>query len=171
MPVEEKRIQVFATGGTFDKTYDYIKGTLNFQKTHLPEMLERSRCKLDVDVKMLMLMDSLEMTTIHYDAIKEACENCDLEQIIITHGTDRMVNTAAKIANDPSKIKNKTIVLTGAMIPYTFGSSSDGFFNLGAAIAYVRTLVPGVYIAMNGMCYNWNEVRKNKEIGAFEKLK
>ena len=166
----DQSIQVFVTGGTFDKTYDYINGTLNFQETHLPQMLDRSRCKLDIDVKTLMLLDSLELTTDHFKTIIEACETSERKQIIITHGTDCMVDAAIKIATEANAIENKTIILTGAMIPYTFGSSSDGFFNLGSAMAYVRVLNPGVYIAMNGMLFNWDEVEKNKSIGVFERI-
>ena len=167
----EQSIQVFVTGGTFDKTYDHIKGTLNFQKTHLPQMLVRSKCRLDLDVKTLMLLDSLEMTATHFETIIKACETCKKNKIVITHGTDCMVDTAKKIAEEAIGIQNKTIILTGAMIPYTFGSSSDGFFNLGSAMAYVRVLYPGVYIAMNGMLFNWDEVKKNKTKGVFEQIK
>ena len=163
-------IQVFVTGGTFDKTYDYINGTLNFKETHLPQMLDRSRCKLDIDVKTLMLLDSLELTSDHFKTIIEACESSERKQIVITHGTDCMVDTAMKIATEANAIEYKTIILTGAMIPYTFGSSPDGFFNLGSAMAYVRVLEPGVYIAMNGMLFNWDEVEKNKSIGVFERI-
>jgi len=163
-------IQVFVTGGTFDKTYDYINGTLNFKETHLPQMLDRSRCKLDVDVKTLMLLDSLELTSNHFKTIIEACESSERKQIVITHGTDCMVDTAMKIATEANAIEDKIIILTGAMIPYTFGSSSDGFFNLGSAMAYVRVLEPGVYIAMNGMLFNWDEAEKNKNIGVFERI-
>ena len=160
----------FLFGGTFDKTYDYINGTLNFKETHLPQMLDRSQCKLDVDVKTLMLLDSLELTSDHFKIIIEACETSKRKQIVITHGTDCMVDTAMKIATEANAIVNKTIILTGAMIPYTFGSSSDGFFNLGSAMAYLRVLDPGVYIAMNGMLFNWNEVKKNKSIGVIERI-
>ena len=166
----DQSIQVFVTGGTFDKTYDYINGTLDFKETHLPQMLDRSRCKLDIDVKTLMLLDSLELTPEHFETIIKACENSERKRIVITHGTDCMVDTAKKIATEAKSIGDKTIILTGAMIPYTFGSSSDGFFNLGSAMAYVRVLEPGVYIAMNGMLFNWDEVKKNISIGVFEQI-
>jgi len=169
MPLDQS-IQVFVTGGTFDKTYDYINGTLDFKETHLPQMLDRSRCKLDVDVKTLMLLDSLELTSDHFKTIITACETSERKRIVITHGTDCMVDTAMRIATETNAIEDKTIILTGAMIPYTFGSSSDGFFNLGSAMAYVRVLNPGVYIAMNGMLFNWDEVEKNKSIGVFEPI-
>ena len=134
-------------------------------------MLVRSKCMLDIDAKTLMLLDSLEMTSTHFETIIKACETFEKSKIVITHGTDCMVDTAKKIAQEAVGIEQKTIILTGAMIPYTFGSSSDGFFNLGSAMAYVRVLDPGVYIAMNGILFNWNEVKKNKAKGFFEQIK
>ena len=139
-------IQILITGGTFDKSYNHISGDLFFEKTHIPEMLERSKCRLNVDVKTLMMIDSLEMTKNDIEKIIKECKKTKSSRIVITHGTDTMVNTAEKIAE---KIKNKTIVLTGAMIPYAFGSSSDGFFNLGSALSFVQTLENGVYIAVS----------------------
>ena len=133
-------------------------------------MLDRSQCKLDVDVKTLMLLDSLELTSDYFKTIIEACETSKRKQIVITRGTDCMVDTAIKIATEANAIENKTIILTGAMIPYTFGSSSDGFFNLGSAMAYVRVFEPGVCISMNGILFNWDEVEKNKIIGVFERI-
>ena len=159
-------IQILITGGTFDKSYNHISGDLFFEKTHIPEMLERSKCRLNVDVKTLMMIDSLEMTKKDIEKIIEECKKTKSSRIVITHGTDTMVNTAEKIAE---KIKNKTIVLTGAMIPYAFGSSSDGFFNLGSALSFVQTLDVGVYIAINGQYFNFDQVKKNKEKGYFEK--
>ena len=160
-------IQILITGGTFDKSYNHISGDLFFEKTHIPEMLERSKCRLDVNVKTLMMIDSLEMTKKDIEKIIDECKKTKSSRIVITHGTDTMVNTAEKIAE---KIKNKTIVLTGAMIPYAFGSSSDGFFNLGSALSFVQTLDIGVYIAINGQYFNFNQVKKNKEKGYFEKV-
>lgn len=160
-------IQIFITGGTFDKSYNYINGELFFEKTHLPEMLKRSRCQLDLKIETLMMIDSLEMNDSHLEEIISKCKNCNTDKIIITHGTDRMVETAKAIAQ--SELKHKTIILTGAMIPYAFGSSSDGFFNLGCALSYVQTLNKGVYITMQGQYFNWNEVVKNLEKGCFEK--
>ena len=116
MPLDQS-IQVFVTGGTFDKTYDYINGTLDFKETHLPQMLDRSRCKLDVDVKTLMLLDSLELTSDHFKTIIAACETSERKRIVITHGTDCMVDTAMRIATETNAIEDKTIILTGAMIP------------------------------------------------------
>ena len=159
-------IQILITGGTFDKSYDHISGYLFFEKTHIPEMLERSKCRLNVNVKTLMMIDSLEMTQKDIDKIIEECKKTSSTKIVITHGTDTMVNTAEKIAKT---IKNKTIVLTGAMIPYAFGSSSDGFFNLGSALSFVQTLEDGVYIAINGQYFDYDKVEKNKLKGYFEK--
>ena len=159
-------IQILITGGTFDKSYNHISGDLFFEKTHIPEMLERSKCRLNVDVKTLMMIDSLEMTQKDIEKIIDECKKTKSSRIVITHGTDTMVNTAEKIAE---KIKNKTIVLTGAMIPYAFGSSSDGFFNLGSALSFVQTLKNGVYIAINGQYFDYDKVEKNKLKGYFEK--
>ena len=159
-------IQILITGGTFDKSYDHITGNLFFEKTHLPEMLKRSKCRLNVNIKTLMMIDSLEMTKEDIEKIIDECEKTKSSRIVITHGTDTMVNTAEKIAE---KIKNKTIVLTGAMIPYAFGSSSDGFFNLGSALSFVQTLENGIYIAINGQYFDFDKVEKNKVKGYFEK--
>ena len=137
-----------------------------FLKTHLPEMLKRSKCRLNVNVKTLMMIDSLEMTKKDIEKIIDECKKTKSSRIVITHGTDTMVKTAKKIAE---KIKNKTIVLTGAMIPYAFGSSSDGFFNLGSALSFVQTLKNGIYIAINGQYFDYDKVEKNKLKGYFEK--
>ncbi len=160
-------IRIFVTGGTFDKEYNELTGQLFFKDSHLPEMLELGRCLVAVDIRTLMMIDSLEMTDIDRDLIALHCAEAEEKHIIITHGTDTMAKTAQVLAH---KIKNKTVVLTGAMIPYKFGSS-DGLFNLGSAMAFVQTLPPGVYIAMNGKYFNANNVRKNKESGVFEELK
>jgi L-asparaginase len=161
-------IQVFVTGGTFDKEYNYINGALFFKDTHLPEMFSRGRCTVEVDVKTLMMVDSLEMTDADRDIIIHNCRRCTHQRIILTHGTDRMVETARHLAQ--AGIEDKTIVLTGAMIPYAFGTSSDGFFNLGSALAFVQTLPPGIYVVMNGRYFEWNNVRKNLNTGNFEEL-
>jgi len=157
-------IRIFVTGGTFDKTYDEITGQLSFADTHLPEMLRLGRSRIEVNVRTLMMIDSLEMTDTDRDLIVRNCQQCDESCIVITHGTDTMVETAAALAR---RVSDKTIVLTGAMIPYAFGSS-DGLFNLGSALSFVQVLPPGVYIAMNGRHFEWNKVRKNRETGAFE---
>jgi L-asparaginase len=159
-------IQILITGGTFDKSYNHVKGDLYFKKTHIPEMLERSKSRLNVNVKTLMMIDSLEMTQKDIQLIINECINSKSKRIIITHGTDTMVRTASKIAKE---VKDKTIVLTGAMIPYAFGSSSDGFFNLGSALSFVQVLKKGVYVAMNGQYFKHDNVKKNIEKGFFEK--
>lgn len=162
--LSQNRIRVLITGGTFDKEYDEINGRLLFKDSHLPEMLALGRCKLDLDVRTLMMIDSLEMTDADRDIIVEQCRASPESQIVITHGTDTMVETARVLA---ASIQNKTIVLTGAMVPYKFGSS-DGLFNLGSALAFVQALSPGVYIAMNGSCYAADRVRKDRQTGIFE---
>ena len=159
-------IQILITGGTFDKSYNHLKGDLYFKKTHIPEMLERSKSRLNVNVKTLMMVDSLEMTEKDIQLIINECISSKSKRIIITHGTDTMVRTASKIAKE---VKDKTIVLTGAMIPYAFGSSSDGFFNLGSALSFVQVLKKGVYVAMNGQYFKHDNVKKNIEKGFFEK--
>ena len=160
-------IQVFITGGTFDKEYNFITGQLYFKDTHLKSMFERGRCTLDIDIKTLMMIDSLEMTSEDRDIIAHNCRKSTKDKIIITHGTDRMVETAKHLANINI---DKTIVLTGAMIPYAFGTSSDGFFNLGSALAFVQALPAGVYVAMNGRVFDWDKVQKNPVTGYFEAI-
>ena len=160
-------IRILITGGTFDKEYNEITGELFFKDTHMLELLRLGRCKVDVEIRTLMMIDSLEMTDADRDLIAENCIKASEDKIVITHGTDTMANTARVLAE---KIKDKTIVLTGAMIPIKFGSS-DGLFNLGSALAFVQTLPNGVYVAMNGRYFNWDNVRKNKQTGAFEELK
>ena len=161
-------IQIFITGGTFDKEYNYITGELTFSKTHVNDMLKRGRCGVDVDVRTIMMKDSLQMTDDDRHLILEACQSTEHEDIVVTHGTDTMVQTATYLAQAALK---KTIVLTGAMIPYTFGTSSDGFFNLGSALGFAQSLDHGVYVVMNGRCFDWNNVQKNYTTGYFEALK
>jgi L-asparaginase len=160
-------IRVFVTGGTFDKEYNELDGKLFFKDTHLSEMLDLGRCKLKVDIRTLMMIDSLEMTDQDRQIIMDHCLKAKEDKIVITHGTDTMEVTARVLG---VAVRNKTIVLTGAMIPYKFGSS-DGLFNLGSALAFVQTLPHSVYIAMNGKYFQWNNVRKNKQTGQFEELK
>ena len=157
-------IRVFVTGGTFDKKYNELTGSLEFEDTHLTEMLQLGRCRLDVDVRTLMMIDSLDMTETDRQIIVDNCKRCEETQIVVTHGTDTMVETAEALA---AAIPDKTVVLTGAMIPYAFGSS-DGLFNLGSALSFVQVLPPGVYIAMNGRWFHWDNVRKNRDVGVFE---
>ncbi len=162
-------IRIFVTGGTFDKEYNELTGALSFKDTHLPEMLRLGRCRLDVSVRTLMMIDSLDMTDADRAIIVEHCRQASESRLLITHGTDTMVETAAALANALPPAAGKTIVLTGAMIPYAFGSS-DGLFNLGSALSFVQALPPGVYLAMNGRCFEWDRVRKNKETGVFEAI-
>jgi L-asparaginase len=159
-------VQVLVTGGTFDKDYDELRGTLHFRDTHLPEMLRLGRCRLSVTVETLMMMDSLDMSEADRLRIVQHCRECSETNIVITHGTDTMVETGRALA---AGVSGKTIVLTGAMVPYAFGSS-DGLFNLGSALSFVQTLPAGVYIAMNGRCFDWDNVRKNTAAGVFETL-
>lgn len=160
-------IKIFATGGTFDKTYDEINGSLAFiEDTHVRGMLQLGRSKLKTSVETLMMVDSLEMTDQQRREIAQSCYETPEQQILITHGTDTMPETARVIAHE---VSDKTIVLTGAMIPYRFGSS-DGMFNLGSALAFLQFLPAGVYIAMNGQYFLWDNVRKNKEKGLFEAI-
>jgi L-asparaginase len=157
-------IKLFSTGGTFDKEYNELTGALYFQRTHLADMLKHGRCLLEVSVETLMMIDSLEMTDAGRALILQRCADTPEQRIVITHGTDSMEETAAVLGKG---IISKTIVLTGAMIPYTFGSS-DGMFNLGTALAFAQTLPPGVYVAMNGRYFGWDSVRKNRHLGVFE---
>jgi L-asparaginase len=160
-------IRIFITGGTFDKEYNEITGQLFFKDSHLPEMLDLGRSRLEVETRTLMMVDSLEMTDDDRELIVEHCLKSPDDKIIITHGTDTMSETARLLSE---KVSGKTIVLTGAMIPYKFGSS-DGLFNLGSALAFVQTLPAGVYVAMNGRYFLASNVRKNKQTGEFEELK
>lgn len=160
-------IRIFITGGTFDKEYNELNGQLYFKDTHMSDLLEMGRNRVEVEIRTLMMIDSLEMTNEDRELIAHQCNQCEESQIIITHGTDTMSHTAKWLAE---KVKHKTIVLTGAMIPIKFGSS-DGLFNLGSALAFVQTLPPGVYVAMNGRYFNWDNVRKNRQTGVFEEVK
>ncbi|MCC7033248.1 MAG: asparaginase [Acidobacteria bacterium] len=157
-------IRIFVTGGTFDKEYDEIHGRLFFKDTHLGEMLTLGRSRVEVSVRTLMMIDSLDMTDADRQLIVSNCRQCAEPRIVITHGTDTMVETARSLAGAALE---KTIVLTGAMIPYAFGSS-DGLFNLGSALSFVQALPSGVYVAMNGMAFPWDRVRKNRQTGVFE---
>jgi L-asparaginase len=159
-------IRVLVTGGTFDKEYDELAGNLFFQDTHVQEMLRLGRCHVPVAVATVMMVDSLEMTDADRRAILTRCLEAPEDRIVVTHGTDTMVETAEVIA---AGLAGKTVVLTGAMVPYAFGSS-DGLFNLGSALSFVQALPAGVYIAMNGRCFDWNRVRKNRASGTFEAI-
>ncbi len=160
------QIRILVTGGTFDKEYDELTGTLYFRDTHVQEMLRRGRARLDLAIETVMMIDSLEMSDAGRAQIVARCRDAAERAIVITHGTDTMVETAGALA--AANIAGRTIVLTGAMVPYAFGSS-DGLFNLGSALSFVQVLPPGVYVAMNGTHFLWNQVRKNRTLGYFEK--
>ncbi len=159
-------IRILVTGGTFDKEYNERTGQLSFKDTHLAEMLRLGRSRVEVNIRTVMMIDSLDMTDADRALIVQNCTHAPEERIVITHGTDTMTETAAAVA---AAVHGKTVVLTGAMIPYAFGSS-DGLFNLGSALSFVQVLPPGVYIAMNGKCFPWDRVRKNRERGEFEEI-
>ncbi|MBT8337747.1 MAG: asparaginase [Gemmatimonadetes bacterium] len=159
-------LRLFVTGGTFDKEYDEIRGRLYFKDTHLPEMLRLGRCRLDVAVRTLMMVDSAEMTDADRGLIARNCREAPESHIVITHGTDTMTETAALLARE---VPDKTIVLTGAMIPIAFGSS-DGLFNLGSALTAAQILPPGAWVAMNGQVFRGDAVRKNRSTGVFEPI-
>ncbi len=160
------KIKILITGGTFDKEYNELTGELFFDKTHVPEMLKLGRSRLDIKIQNFLMIDSLRITDSDINLIMKECQKSEDNNILITHGTDKMVETAKILGQT---IKDKTIVLTGAIIPYAFGSS-DGLFNLGSALAFVQTLPYGVYISMNGKCFTWDNARKNKENGEFEEI-
>lgn len=159
------RIRVLVTGGTFDKQYDELTGRLFFRDTHVLEMLARGRCRVEVTVETVMMVDSLDLDDAGRQSIVARCRASVERAIVITHGTDTMVETARAIAG--AGLPDRTVVLTGAMVPYAFGSS-DGLFNLGSALSFAQVLPPGVYIAMNGQYFVWDRVRKNREDGIFE---
>lgn len=156
-------IRIIVTGGTFDKEYDERDGSLSFRRTHVPEMLRLGRCRLSVRVQTLMMMDSLDMGPAERGRILKACRRAKESRLVVTHGTDRLAETAALLGR---RLSGKTVVLTGAMVPYKFGSS-DGLFNLGSALSFAQTLPPGVYAAMNGKCFSWRGLRKDRYRGIF----
>jgi L-asparaginase len=166
MAIAYMAIRIFVTGGTFDKEYDEIHGRLFFKDTHVTEMLALGRSRVDATVRTLMMIDSLEMSDADREVIVDNCRACDDDRIVVTHGTDTMVETARALA---AGVSGKTIVLTGAMVPYAFGSS-DGLFNLGSAVSFAQVLPPGVFIAMNGRALAWDCVRKNRHTGFFEEV-
>lgn len=157
------RIEIIVTGGTFDKEYDELTGRLFFRNTHLPEMLSRGRCRVPVSVRKLMMIDSLDMSERDRKRVLEACLKSKAKRLVVTHGTDTMVETARVLG---PRVSDRTVVLTGAMVPYAFGSS-DGLFNLGSALSFAQALPPGVYVAMNGRVFPWNGVRKDRARGVF----
>ncbi len=159
-------LHIFVTGGTFDKEYNELNGSLYFNQTHVEEMLAKGRSRLDLRIETLFMKDSLDFTDAERETIFHACEKSPSNRLLITHGTDTMTQTAEYLQG---KLQNKTIVLTGAMIPYKFGSS-DGMFNLGSALAFTQILPSGVYISMNGKMFEAGKVRKNLDKGEFEAI-
>ncbi len=164
---EKEAIRILITGGTIDKEYDLLTGEMTFGKSHLSNILSQVRCKARFVLEELMLKDSLQMRTADREEILKRCVDCQENKIIVTHGTDTMVETGLVLGDH---VTGKTVVLVGAMIPYAFGAS-DALFNLGCAFAAVQSLRHGVYITMNGKIFSWDNVRKNKESGEFERLK
>lgn len=165
-------IRLYVTGGTFDKEYDEINGLLFFKDTHVRDMLKLGRCNLDIDTRTLMMIDSQEMADVDREIILKSCAEATPDRIVITHGTDTIAQTVRYLGDHLASnehLRAKTIVLVGALIPYTFGSS-DGLFNLGSALAFAQMLPPGVYVAMNGRSFDWHNVRKNRKTGLFEEL-
>ncbi len=164
-------LRIFITGGTFDKEYDEINGRLFFKDTHVTEMLRLGRCLLTTEARTLMMIDSLEMTDEDRALILHSCQTCPEDRIVITHGTDTMEQTALVLGHAFSSglLAGKCIILTGAMVPYKFGSS-DGMFNLGSSLAFVQALPPGIFVVMNGRRFAWNNVSKDKRTGEFREL-
>lgn len=160
-------IRVLVTGGTFDKEYDELSGRLFFKDTHVHEMLRLARSRLSLEVETVFMMDSLDMKDPDRAAIVARCRSCPEGRIVVTHGTDTMAETARALV---AAALPKTVVLTGAMVPYAFGSS-DGLFNLGSALAFAQVLPAGVYVAMNGHCFSGDRVRKDRGAGIFEEAK
>ena len=162
-------IRILVTGGTFDKEYDELTGRLYFKETHIQEMLRLGRNRVPVEIETLLMVDSLDMTDADRSTIARRCREAVEERIVVTHGTDTMVETAGVIAREIAK-GAKTVVMTGAMVPWAFGSS-DGLFNLGSALSFVQALPPGVYVAMNGRAFPWDAVRKDRTAGIFESIR
>ncbi len=160
---EQESLRIMITGGTFDKHYDPLRGELGFSNTHLPEIIDHSRCTLPIIMELIQLTDSLYMTSEDRQAILHSCSTCSEERIIITHGTDTMTETARVLGEAGL---DKCIVLTGAMVPYSI-VGSDAVFNLGAAVAAVQLARPGVWICMNGQLFPWDRVVKDRDQGVF----
>jgi len=160
------KVRLLITGGTIDKVYNQSNGELEFDKTHFPEMVKRSRVEVDLTLEEIMLLDSLDMVDKERDIIVNSCMSCEEDFILITHGTDTMCDTARLIGE--SNI-DKTIVLFGAMVPYAV-SNSDALFNFGCALGSLQLLESGVYVAMNGRVLPWDDVEKNRALGVFQSI-
>jgi L-asparaginase len=159
-------LRLIATGGTFDKHYNELNGVLGFSESHMPEVIKRARLTIPVALEVLPLLDSLDMQDPDRQRILASCQAANENAIVIVHGTDTMPQTAAVLG---AAELGKTVVLTGAMIPYEI-ANSDALFNLGFACAVAQTLPAGVYVAMNGQVFAWNNVTKNRAAGVFEPL-
>ena len=164
-------LRIIITGGTFDKQYDAIRGQLTFKDTHLPDIIEQVRAGFPIAFELNQLVDSLDMQDENRQKVLTACRNAPEKLIVITHGTDTMTETAGVIgqafATGDAALAGKKIVLTGAMVPYSV-SGSDALFNLGSAVMATQLLPAGVYITMNGRCFPWQAVKKNRALGVFE---
>jgi L-asparaginase len=159
-------LRIIATGGTFDKHYNELNGTLGFAHSHLPEVIARSRITMPLQLDVLPLLDSLDMQDADRARVLASCAASAERAIVIVHGTDTMKETAAVLG---AAALDKTVVLTGAMIPYAI-ANSDAMFNLGFASAAAQLLPPGVYVAMNGQVFSWDNVTKNRSAGVFQPL-
>lgn len=157
-------IRIIATGGTFDKQYNPIAGTLGFDTSYLPTIIAQSRMTVPVVLEELFLLDSLDIQEHDRNRILSSCVDALEQHIVIVHGTDTMCDTAKILA---SATLDKTIVLTGSMVPYQM-THSDALFNFGCAIAAVQILPVGVYIVMNGQIFSWDDVLKNRVLGVFQ---
>lgn len=156
-------LRILATGGTFDKHYDEIAGKLGFADSHLPGIIARARITLPTESEVVAMLDSLEMQDADRTNVLVACQRASETAIVIVHGTDTMRETAHVLGN---ACLAKTIILTGSMIPYEI-ANSDALFNLGFACGIAQILAHGVYIAMNGQIFNWDNVKKNRTAGVF----
>jgi len=160
------KVRLLVTGGTIDKFYNQSNGELEFDKTHFPEMISRSRVEVDLALEQALLIDSLNMVDADRDLIIDRCVSCEEKFVLITHGTDTMCDTA-RLLGEASI--DKTIVLFGSMVPYAV-NSSDALFNFGCALGSLQLLEPGVYIAMNGRVLPWSNVEKNRSLGVFQAI-
>jgi L-asparaginase len=157
------QIAIFTTGGTIDKVYFDAKGGYEVGAPMVRQILEQGRVTAQIPVVELLRKDSLQMTPADRAAIRDAIAASDAKRIIVTHGTDTMVETAWELQG----LNNKTIVLTGALQPARF-ADSDAAFNLGLAMGAVQVLPSGVYIAANGQVFSAHSVRKNTVLNRFE---
>ncbi|HEU4851806.1 MAG TPA: asparaginase domain-containing protein [Telluria sp.] len=159
-------LRIVATGGTFDKHYNELTGVLGFSESHLPAVIARTRMTVPVELDVLPLLDSLDMQDEDRARVLATCQRAQEKSIVIIHGTDTMRETAAVLG---AANLGKTIVLTGAMIPYEI-ANSDALFNLGVAVGVAQVLPAGVYVAMNGQVFPWDNVQKNRSAGVFQTL-